>query len=346
MNICFSPWKTQVSNSMGVFKQPLITFGSILAQPEDFVTDDFKHSIWSSSTMLSSHLLYVPEIVKSFNGELPIKIDILGGSDGSEAYAYGLEAKRRKQTWQITTVDDNPAFAALGEKGFIYLSDSEVGMANEKFKSPFLKLKPMTPASRSFSELKKNSPFIQNLDNTSKHRGGQSQFKLYISDVSIRPKFLTDDILKYVEKKENNSKKTNQVYVITDVLSYLLLENRERDIEKLFEVIKEKHKNDNVFLVFGQNHDFFLFPKGQGRHIAESNEYARASKVDGFGRSPVVAEYILRHGPLPEHLKGFLLPPLLEKNGFQTLKKELFMPEGRTQRLIGDYFVWKREATP
>ena len=41
MNIRFSPWTIQTSNSLGVFKQPIIGFSSIVARPNDFRVDDF-----------------------------------------------------------------------------------------------------------------------------------------------------------------------------------------------------------------------------------------------------------------------------------------------------------------
>lgn len=256
----------------------------------------------NSSTRIFRELPSQIAISKLLNPDEKSEIKVLGCSDGSEAWAYGIVLKeemgdKASQNVKIKGVDISPQMIEIAKTGRITCSDVERKYASGKGEktgneSPVkgdkwdnYLIKSTRP--EGFTRALENHPFLKYVEYdpaANKSIGNGIEWYEINQDGLPETTFEQGDMLKHLDPDDEAQ---NEVYVVANSAAYLIQNKGEEAYIKLFQDIKEKNegKNKNVYVVVGDVENRVLSPvaiKQMGIPAKMQNGIRRSIKELGF----------------------------------------------------------------
>ncbi len=240
------------------------------------------------------------KLISMLNPDKKTRINILGCSDGSEAYAYAIAlneawGKKAKENVTIKGVDNAPYMIELAKTGKLSCADVEKFYAdnspNNKLSSSPLKHegwdKYLSKTSRpeNFSDLVNCYPFLRYMEKDPVAGitlgRGINWYKVNKQDL---PKitFETGDMMAHTTSTKDVDA---EVYVIANSAGYLLVENPDSYIY-FFNNIKNANKDTNkdIYVVTGELENTMLnTPVGNQAGISRAKQEVIKDMIDFLG---------------------------------------------------------------
>jgi len=271
-----------------------------------------------AQTGLSNYFELNAHLIKQLDSSRSISVEVLGGADGGQALALALEFKKQNKLYTMTSIDYNPALTKIAQAGLIYLMKFDIERLKTFYNGLTSKIFYKLPTVHSKRTILRR---ILAEHDISIEDFRPPESKLY-SVINPGITYIKDDILDYLKKQPVSPHNEQKIYAISDVLGYFINYREFDKIPKIFETILEKNPDNTIYLIFGKNHDRYLFNDGKFYNLA-------LEKRDFVGGGP------------DEKAKQFNLGTLLTALGFENLH---FKISHFGTLDMGDHVLWVRRA--
>ncbi len=226
-----------------------------------------EHKLRPYATRLFRELSTILGLTKVI-GNQPANIDILGCSDGSEAYAHAHAiafkehlGRKAMSNIKIKGIDKQPFLVEMGKTGYLVCTDKEKEWANDSRRQPghplanggwnkYLERKEEAPTN--FKKLTDKYPELSQItrDTVSNISIGKGMdwYQVKTNDL---PKidFEVGDMKDYV--KTSHSDKRLNVYVLSNAIAYIINEDQGASFLKILTEIRNNNPHKEKLVVLG-----------------------------------------------------------------------------------------------